>query len=293
MKLDHLDLHELDKNLSDQERQEWNAIYASLRAGSLLTGRVAGIDTKTIAIKNTETGKTENKTVYCLVVIVYRVKVIIPDTEIWYDEKTSKPPYVLRSMAGTVVDYVITDVDREGECAAASRRKALEIRRRMFAKQKQGSRPGDKIPCRIMAVGKLLLLAEAGGYDFGLTQRDLSYGMIPDLRKEYRPGQEHTALIKSFDTKENMLAVSIKEAEPHPFDGADMRHPVNCRRASKITGKYAGGVFCRLDTNFDCMCIYTSNQQDSDFEINDECIVVITKYDYTLKRVFGKIVAKW
>ena len=35
MKLDYLNLNELDKNLSEKEKQEWNSIYASLRARSL------------------------------------------------------------------------------------------------------------------------------------------------------------------------------------------------------------------------------------------------------------------
>ena len=291
MNIDNLNLNELDKNLSQQEQKEWNAIYASIRAGSVLTGRVVGMDTTTINVNYPDKKKTEQKTIHCLVVISYRVKVLIPETEVWFDEKTTRPPHVLRSMAGAEIDYVITGNDREGECATASRRKAMEVRRRSFSKRK--NLQGEKIPCRIMAVGRTHLLAEAGGYDFTLSQRDISYGMIPDLRQEYRPGNEYPALIKTFDPKNDKLEISIKEAEPHPFNGADTRHPIGCRRASKITGKYGGGVFCRLDRNFDCMCVYSNNQQDSDFDIGSEVIVVITKYNYEKFQVYGKIVAKW
>ena len=40
----HLDFHKLDRNLSEEERREWNAIYASYRGGSPLSGTVIGVD---------------------------------------------------------------------------------------------------------------------------------------------------------------------------------------------------------------------------------------------------------
>ena len=43
MDFERLDLTELDKDLSEEQRKEWNAIYASYRSRSVLTGRVAGI----------------------------------------------------------------------------------------------------------------------------------------------------------------------------------------------------------------------------------------------------------
>ena len=51
-----LDLTELDKDLSEEQLKEWNAIYASYRAGSVLTGRVVGMDTNTITLPDKETG---------------------------------------------------------------------------------------------------------------------------------------------------------------------------------------------------------------------------------------------
>lgn len=81
----HLDacnkyLTELDKDLSEEQQKEWNAIYASYRAGSVLTGRIASIDTNSITVKNKETGEPERITVNCLVIISYRVKVLIPES---------------------------------------------------------------------------------------------------------------------------------------------------------------------------------------------------------------------
>lgn len=87
--------------------------------------------------------------------------------------------------------------------------------------------------------------------------------------------------------------ISIKEAKPHPFDGAEQRHPVNCRRASVITGKYDGGVFCKLENELDCLCSYLPEQNALDFHIGDRVVIVIRKYNYERKLVFGRILARW
>lgn len=291
MDFEKLDLTELDKDLSEEQQKEWNSIYASYRSCSVLTGRIAGMDTTTVTLKNRETGEPKKKEINCLVVIGYRVKVLIPEQEIWYDETTKRPPHVLRSMAGAVIDYVITGIDRKGECCTASRRMALEIRRHSFLRLTPEA--GRKITANIIAVGRTHLLCSAGGFDMTLTQRDLSYAMITDLRERYRPGDSYSAIIKTYDAKEKQLQISIKEAEPHPFDGADVRHPVRSRRASVITGKYKGGVFCKLEENLDCLCTYSPDQYDEDFHIGDQVIVAISKFNYTKKLIYGKIVAKW
>ncbi len=286
-----LDLTELDKDLSEEQQKEWNAIYASWRAGSILTGRVVGVDTTTITLINEETGEPERVAINCLVVISYRVKVLIPEQQVWFDEKTTRPEHVLRSMTGAVIDYVITGIDRESDCCTASRRSAMYVRRKAFTKL--APRVGKKVSVNVLAVGASHLLANCGGYDMTLSQRDLSYGMLGDLRDKYHPGETLTAVLKEYDEGNQTIRVSVKEAEPHPFDGVEIRYPLNCRRASVISGKYKGGVFCKLEENLDCLCTYSMYQCDEDFDIGDQVIVVITQYDYPRKLVYGKIVAKW
>lgn len=286
-----LDLTELDKDLSEEQQKEWNSIYASWRAGSILTGRVVGVDTTTITLINEETGEPERVAINCLVVISYRVKVLIPEQQVWFDEKTTRPEHVLRSMTGAVIDYVITGIDRESDCCTASRRSAMYVRRKAFTKL--APRVGKKVSVNVLAVGASHLLANCGGYDMTLSQRDLSYGMLGDLRDKYHPGETLTAVLKEYDEGNQTIRVSVKEAEPHPFDGVEIRYPLNCRRASVISGKYKGGVFCKLEENLDCLCTYSMYQCDEDFDIGDQVIVVITQYDYPRKLVYGKIVAKW
>ena len=80
------------------------------------------------------------------------------------------------------------------------------------------------------------------GYDINLSQRDMSYAAIPDLREQYHPGDELTCVVKQFDRRAGTLEISVKETVPNPFDEASLRHPVGCRRRASIAGKYANVI---------------------------------------------------
>lgn len=68
-----------------------------------------------------------------LAVIGYRVKIVIPQRELWFHNER-RPGYVLNSMIGTEVDYVITHIDRENGWCVGSRKLAMLIRRKQTRK---------------------------------------------------------------------------------------------------------------------------------------------------------------
>lgn len=270
------------RKISIEEKKEWERIFSSLRSGAVLTGTVMGNDTVLMP---------DGEEKLALTIIQYRIKVIIPYDEVWYNSEKCPPPHVIRSMTGAHVDYVITGIRMDGECCIASRKRALAIRRRSFLKLPFKS--GKRVTCNVIAVGRAKALCTCGGFDLMLRTPDISYGMIPDLREYIHTGEKHEAIMKSFDRVNEELKISIKEAKPHPFDGAEMRHPLNCRRVSEITGKYGGGVFCRIEDNLDCLCTYLPDQNALDFHIGDKVIIVIRKYNYDKKLIYGRILSRW
>lgn len=288
-----LNYNVLDRNLSPEERQEWNSIYASYRSRSILTGAIIGVDEHTFAIRNRDTGVTERKTVQCAIVISYRVKVLIPETDLWFSPAEARPGFVLRNMVGATVDYVILQVDREGGVAIGSRRMAMGARRYQLSRLTGLHRPDALTKCRLLSVGPRRCLVECHGYDVGLTQRDMRYTAIPDMRTEYHPGQELDCRIKHYDPEKGELRISVKEVHPHPFEGAQLRHPIGSRRQAVIAGKYAGGVFCNLPDGTVCMSLYSARHDDADFKVGDNVIIVIRQYDNAKKQIYGKIVSKW
>lgn len=287
-----LDFNALDRNLSPAERQEWNSIYASYRSRSALSGTIIGMDIHAVSVRNQGSGAMERREMFCAIVIPFRVKILIPETEMWY-EGDDRPGFVLRNMVGANIDFVVLQVDREGGVAIASRRMAMDSRRYYFTHHPELHKENALVKCNLLSVGPRRCLAECYGYDLNLTQREMRYTAIPDLRTEYSPGQELDCRIKHFDPAQGSLQISVKEVESNPFEGAELRHPVGSRRQAVIAGKYGGGVFCNLPDGTVCMCLYSYQYEDSDFSVGDKVIIIVKQYDNKKQQIYGKIVAKW
>lgn len=287
-----LEFNELDRYLTDEERKEWNSIYASYRGRSAMSGTIIGVDQLSISVRDKETGATERKAMYCAIVVPYRVRVVIPAAEMW-DKGQERPDFVLQNMVGANIDFIIIKVDRESGFAIGSRRLATQARRYFFAHRPTLHGVGAKATCNVMAVGPRRCLVECYGHDINLTQRELRYTAIPDLREVYHPGQELDCIVKSYDAAKSALAISVKETEPNPFDGAELRHPVGSRRQATIAGKYGGGVFCNLPDGTVCMCNYAYQYKDSDFHVGDTVILAVQRFDSEKKQMYGKILTKW
>ena len=127
-----LDFNELDRELTQEERQEWNSIYASYRGRSALTGTIIGVDPLHIVVRNKDTGAMERQTMYCAIVVPYRVRIVIPAAEMWERAQT-RPDFVLQNMVGASIEFIIIKVDRENKFAIGSRRLASRSQRHFFA----------------------------------------------------------------------------------------------------------------------------------------------------------------
>lgn len=188
---------------------------------------------------------------------------------------------------------IIIKVEREAGFAVGSHRLASRSQRYFFAHREDLHSIGARVKCQLMAVGPRRCLAECYGHDIDLTQREISYTAIPDLRNKYHAGVELDCIVKVYDPEKDELVISIKEIETNPFLGAELRHPVGCRRLAVISGKYGGGVFCNLPDGVVCMCNYSYQHEDSDFMVGENVMLVVQRYDDEKLQVFGKIMSKW
>ncbi len=287
-----LNFNKLDRDLTTEERQEWNSIYASYRGRSALTGKIIGVDPLSISVRNRQTGALDRQTMYCAVVVPYRVRIVIPASEMWEDGQ-ERPNFVLQNMVGAVIDFIIIKVDRESGFAVASRRMAARSQRYFFSHRPALHREGARARCRVLSVGPRRCLVECYGHDINLTQRDLRYTAIPDLRNAYHPGEELDCVVKNYDASTETLRISVKETGSNPFEGAELRHPVGSRRQASIAGKYGGGVFCNLPDGTVCMCSYSYQHEDADFMVGDTVILVVQRYEAEKRQMYGKILSKW
>ena len=53
-----LDFRALDQDLSPEQRQEWNTIYASFRSRSVMRGTIIGVDPHSMIVRSAQTGQT-------------------------------------------------------------------------------------------------------------------------------------------------------------------------------------------------------------------------------------------
>lgn len=282
---------EMDRNLSPREQQEWNSIYASYRGRSVMSAVMAGVDPYRLYMWDAEKRKVFYRDGYCAAVIPYRSRILIPEEEMWAKGE-ERPTFVFKGVNSVNIDFVITRVDRAGGMALASRRMALPSRRYFFSTQPQLNTPGSRTTCEVLSVGNRRLLVCCNGYDLNLTQRELSYEAIPDLKVKYHAGKTLDCIVKEYNSRSNHLVISVKEAEPNPFDGADLRHPEGCRRGAVIAGKYGGGVFCTLTDGVTVMCSYAFHYEDSEFSIGDRVILIVQRHNMEKKQIYGKIVAR-
>lgn len=287
-----LKFNELDRSLTPEERQEWNTIYASYRGRSAITATIIGVDPLSIYVWNPQTEQREKKTMYCAIVVPYRVRIVIPASEMW-ETGEERPDYVLQNMIGASIDLIIIKVEREAGFAIGSRRLANRSQRYFFAHREDLHRVGTRIKCRVLAVGPRRCLIDCYGHDLDITQRDMRYAAIPDLRNEYHPGMEIDCIVKSFNPDKDTLEISIKETKANPFFGAEDRHPVGSRRLAVISGKYGGGVFCNLPDGVVCMCNYSYQHEDADFVVGENVMLVVQRYENEKHQMYGKIMSKW
>ena len=229
---------------------------------------------------------------FCAIVVPYRVRVVIPASEMW-EQGQERPDYVMQNIVGSVIDYIIIKVDRESNFAIGSRRLAIRSQRYFFAHREDLHRVGARIKCRLLAVGPRRCLAECYGHDLDITQREMRYVSIPDLRNEYHPGMELDCIVKVYDPDKDELVISIKDTEVNPFYGAQQRHPVGARRLAVIAGKYGGGIFCNLPDGVTCMCNYSYQHEDSDFMVGENVMLLVQRYEEEKLQMYGKIMSKW
>ena len=136
-------------------------------------------------------------------------------------------------------------------------------------------------------------LVDCYGYDLDMTQKEIRYAAIPDLRTEFHPGSEIDCIVKEYHPRTGELIVSAKETEVNPFFGAEERHPVGSRRFAMISGKYGGGVFCNLPDGVTCMCNYSYQHEDADFMVGEHVMLMVQRYDQEKLQMYGKIMSKW
>ena len=188
-------------NMIDNEKL-LRDIYASRQSGKILTGELS-------SVQNFVTNS--NKKIQCAVVFYGDIKVFIPISEMNVSREDIK---VLKSMAGATIDFVIKELDVEKRQAAASRKIAMELRRKIELPK---YKVGDIINVRVTGIGLNNAIVEAFGIETSIAKDDIDWGYINSVNDVLQIGDIKPALIKDLNIENEEIKVSLKEATEDPY----------------------------------------------------------------------------
>lgn len=176
----------------------------------------------------------------------------------------------INAMLGSRVEYVVLGVDAEHKFAVASRRLAMEIRRKQYyLTQRQEGKSLMQAACdrktpvkaNVIAVSGSLVRLNVHGVDCKVFAKEASWRYVSDLSTLFCPGDSVNVLVRKIDIepKSNRvtLDVSIREAtENHQAKNA-ARYKPDSICIGTVTGATTKGYYIALgdtDTGIDAFC---------------------------------------
>jgi len=261
---------ESDEQIVKRPTQEsWEKIYAARQNGTIMKAELRGFE------------KINGK--LCGVVWIGNVKGILPFEFSGY-EKQSK----FRDMGGQEIVFKVVTLDRQGETFVANRKEAVEHQRGLSWDM---LREGLKVVGKVIDVTPRYIDLDIGGIEVRLTEQDLSYEWIDDLRDKYSLGQEIMVRVKEVDKKAKRLVVSHKDLLPNPWPDCARRFLPHNDYIGIVSGRAEYGVFINLEPGVDCLSAQPSHDVGG-VKKGDRVLVRIYDVSIKNKRIAAKVMKK-
>ena len=169
----------------------------------ILTAKITGIEDEYYKIKNTN--------IPCAITWYKNIKVLIPITHLGI-KKISRS--TLRGMLGAEIDFIVIAVDNISDIAIASRKVAMELRKKIELPKLQIN---DTAKVRIVAVGVKHIIVELYGKEVTVKAEDLQHTYIINCKELYLPGEYLKVRIKEMDIQNNVYKLSAKDFLENPY----------------------------------------------------------------------------
>ena len=186
-------------------------------------------------------------------------------------------------MLGATIDFVVTEINVKTKMAAASRKKAMEIRRMLELPK---HKVGDIILARVTGVGLNAAIIEAYGIETKVPKEEIDWGYVGDI--ELQVGENVPAKIQELNVEKGTIKVSIKEAKEDPY-----KEEVNSlSRGESILGEVTGiqeyGVFVRMRSGLSALCPFP-NWSNFGPQIGDKYVVKINNINKAERKISANI----
>ena len=206
-------------------------LYSSKENLKILNGRIS-------AMEVAQDGKEKHDSA----IIYYdNIKVFIPIEEMGVEQDRK----YIRNMLGTMIDFIVIEIDEESNMAIASRKKAMEIKQKIeFPKYEKG----DIIQAIVISVGIKDIKVNCLGKDLNLRIDDLDYGYIQDISNSYNVGDIIKAKIIEIDKENYDLIISVKALLEDPYKKIRIYLTEGGEYIGTITGYAPKRIICTNKT---------------------------------------------
>lgn len=149
---------------------------------------------------------------------------------------------------GEIVDVKITEFDRKSKNVVVSN-KIVEKEKNELEKQKVLSsiKEGAILKGKIATITAFGIFVDIGGIDGLLHINDVSYKRLENLSDLYKPGEDLEVVVLKFDSKENKIALGLKQLQKNPWDDVEKNYKPGMRVKGKITSLTSFGAFVMLE----------------------------------------------
>lgn len=244
----------------------------------ILTAKITGIEDEYYKIKNTN--------IPCAITWYKNIKVLIPITHLGI-KKISRS--TLRGMLGAEIDFIVIAVDNISDIAIASRKVAMELRKKIELPKLQIN---DTAKVRIVAVGVKHIIVELYGKEVTVKAEDLQHTYIINCKELYLPGEYLKVRIKEMDIQNNVYKLSAKDFLENPYRNIRKYIIEGGEYIGKVIGfpKNNSGIIVQLEnSNVTCLTRVTARFNNYPHYM-DNVLIRISEIKEGKKLIYGHLV---
>lgn len=273
----------------DKARDKFLDLIESLRTGRYLTDTIQGVEK--------HSGGGEPRAVIFhgdyKVIIMASMLVTLP-RDLRDQEPNDVYYYLLTKRLGSEIDYVVKGIDQNTGLAVASRKEAMNTRRRFYylTPTREGTfRIYEGLVCeaRVQSVIPEGIFVDLFGIDVYIPLHELSYIRLSDAMGYFEPGDRVLVKVTRLnrdDPNDIRISASVKQVASNPVDKAIEKLEVDSSYAGTVTMADETGIFVNLDMGAECKCRYPYRARPPK---DSRVIVKINGIDMKKKLVWGTI----
>lgn len=273
----------------EKARDKFLDLVESLKTGRYLTGTIQGVEK--------HSGMGEPRAIIFhgdyKVVIMASMIVNLP-RNLRDQEPNDIYHYMLTKRIGAEIDYVIKGIDQNTGLAVASRKEAMNTKRRYYylSLTRDGTyRIYEGIVCeaRVTSVIPDGIFVEIFGMDVYIPLRELSYVRLSDAMGYFEPGDRVLVKITHLDRSDPndiRISASVKQVASNPVAKALEKIEVESNYAGTVSMVDEKGIFVQLDIGVECRCPFPYRNRPPK---NARVIVKISGKDMEKQLIWGII----